>query len=106
MLGPCSRAALSQILHRANHDLREAGVEKLDMVGMGPDLLPAADEDLVLQPEHLELEKKFAETVTHVRPAYDVPVNRVLFTLVEQTVLPDKAMKKLKRKLKKREKDD
>lgn len=99
-------AALSQILHRANRDLREAGVKKLDMVGMGPDLLPAADEDLVLEPEHLELEKKFAETTTHVRPAYDVPVNRVLFALVEQTVLPDKAMKKLKRKLKKREKDD
>lgn len=102
--GSEQHAPLSQVLHRASHDLRKRGVKTIDMVGIGPDLLPKGTEADAEEQE--ELSVKFSQDTTHVRPAYDVPVNRVLFALAEQTELPHKAVGKIKRKLKRREKND
>lgn len=95
-------APLSRVIHQASKDFRAKGIRTIDMVGIGPDLLPVgADED-----EDVELGLRFAQTLTNVRPAYDVPVSRVLFALVEQTELPHKAVATIKRKLKRSEKND
>ena len=69
------RSSSAQVLYSAAQELGKAGVEQIDLMGIGSDLAPSL--------AHLSAFKRaFAQQETVLAPAWDVPVNHLTYKLL------------------------